>query len=95
MLEQQELEKAQKFLTENKIKRIEADLPDMFEIESSIDENIKYLVLLPDFCSCTHFIFNCIKEKGKVCKHILAAKIAGKVPSTQNREWTKLFEIYD
>jgi predicted nucleic acid-binding Zn finger protein len=94
-LDQEELEKARQFLTENKIKRIKSDLDDLFEVESSVDEEVKYVVLLPDFCSCTHFIFNCIKEKNKVCKHILAAKITGKVPLVEDPKWRELFKLED
>lgn len=71
-----ELEKAQLLIRENKIASLvtaDEKLNQFFIVSGTHD----YLVILPNFCTCTHFHINCIKEQGKVCKHILACQMVG------------------
>jgi len=72
-----DLVKAKDLIRERKVAVLKSPnikLRDHFVVTGSQDD---YLVILPNFCTCTHFHINCIKEKGRICKHILACKLAG------------------
>ena len=77
--EKSDLDKAMELIREKRILRIVDDnniLEDHFKIKGI---NRDYLVSLPNFCTCEHFVFRCLKSPGTICYHILAAQMAGDV----------------
>ncbi len=47
----------------------------------------KYLVILPNFCTCAQFTFRNIKTPNSVCYHILAARLSQKAKIANKDEW--------
>ncbi|MHA2503101.1 MAG: hypothetical protein ACXAE3_09535 [Candidatus Kariarchaeaceae archaeon] len=86
------MDKAQDLLREKKVFRLKTDkdyLSDYFVVTGT--QEMDYLVVMPDFCSCRHFQINCIKTPGKICKHLLACRLGStKVPSKSFPDWQKL-----
>lgn len=73
-----ELVKAKKIIEDNKITKLiinDIDNQVFYEIEG---QNASYIVSLPFFCTCEQFIFRCLKEPKKVCKHILSVSLLKK-----------------
>ena len=64
--------KAQEIVTQNRISKLYHDEIPMDDIFLVTGKSSEYIVVYPNYCSCTHFIVTCIKTKSKVCKHILA-----------------------
>lgn len=74
---QTDMEKAQELVRNDKLIRLKGDefeFDNMYIVTGQRDD---YLVVSPLYCSCEHFLLTCIKEPGRVCKHILATHIAG------------------
>lgn len=82
-------QKALKLVEDDKIALIDDEnLKDFYVVTGYYDD---YLVVLPDFCTCDHFIHNCVREPGKVCKHILAVRmVEGKITRISMEDWTEL-----
>ncbi|MHA2090698.1 MAG: hypothetical protein ACW98K_07545 [Candidatus Kariarchaeaceae archaeon] len=83
-------DKALQLVTEDKIAKInpeEENFADFYIVTGTRDD---YLVILPDFCTCEHFIVRCLKSPDAICYHILAVKMAGKVRSMELDNWLDL-----
>lgn len=50
----------------------------------------EYLVVMPNFCTCEHFILRCLNTPGDVCYHILAVQMSGKIDKISKEDWIKL-----
>ena len=91
--EKSNLEKAMDLIREKRIFRIIDDnniLEDHFKIEG---KNREYLVSLPNFCTCEHFVFRCLKTPGAICYHIQAAQMAGNIEEISSDEVSSLLYI--
>ena len=88
--EKSDLDKAMSLIKEKRILRIidENDiLEDHFKIQG---KHRDYIVSLPNFCTCEHFVFRCLKNPGGICYHIRAAQMAGDVDKISTEEVTSL-----
>ncbi len=81
------MEKALELISMGNVHKI-VDAENRYVVEGKTS---KYLVMLPDFCSCDHFVFRCLKEAKKVCYHILAAKHSNKPKSIENVDLIQFF----
>jgi predicted nucleic acid-binding Zn finger protein len=87
-----ELEKAMKLISGDKIAKInpkDVTLEYHYIVTGSKDD---YLVILPDFCTCEHFILRCLKVPGQVCYHILATRMVGEVRTLELDNWLELLQ---
>jgi len=72
-----DLNNAKELLMADKIAKIRQDgeiLEGLFIVSGNNDD---YLVILPRYCTCRHFHLVCVREADRVCKHILATRMAG------------------
>ena len=86
--ETSETEKAMDLLKDQGVQKFDdVELENHFKVDGKTGS---YLVVLPNFCTCDHFVFRCLKTPDKVCYHILAAKFSTNTPSVDKSEWKKL-----
>lgn len=65
--------KAEDLIARNRVFKLHDGIHEnYFLVKGKTDD---YLVVLPRFCSCHHFQTRCIKIPGKICYHLLAAKL--------------------
>ena len=86
--ESSETEKAMDLLKDRGVMQFDdIELENHYKV---IGKTGEYLVVLPNFCTCDHFVFRCLKTPDKVCYHILAAKFATNIPVVDKQEWNEL-----
>ncbi len=83
-------EKALQLVTDDKIAKINPDDETFAEFYLVTGTRDDYLVIFPDFCTCEHFIFRCLKSPDAICYHILGVKLAGTVRSMELDNWLDL-----
>lgn len=84
-----DMDRAMDLIARDRISLVDDELDSRFIVEGKTK---KYLVVLPAFCSCDHFTFRCLKEKNKVCYHILAALHCKKPKIVKSVDFTIFFE---
>lgn len=86
-----DIDKARLFVEEKRISKLvgkEDEFENYYKVAGINDD---YLVILPAYCTCIHFLLNCVKEKDKVCKHILAVRMVGdNIPEVSADDWLDL-----
>lgn len=87
-LELNKTEKAIGLISEGKISKIKDKEKD--EFYHVIGNHDEYLVILPAFCTCEHFIIRLLNTQDEICYHILGVQMAGEIKQVSDENWIKL-----
>ncbi|MDH5401883.1 MAG: SWIM zinc finger family protein [Candidatus Heimdallarchaeota archaeon] len=84
----EEVEKALELIQAKRIKKIhESELKNGYIVTGKNDD---YLVITPNYCTCQQFQINCLKESGKICKHILAVNMSTEISEYTKQSWLEI-----